>query len=180
MMDGKFEALPVGPFVAVSVLNQPFSSPTLGSPSASACAAASYVLRSKAFHLSLNHWQGRAFAWQEMMLVTALVFQRFDVTLADPSYELVIKQTLTIKPKDFHVRVALRADRAPPPPPRPSTFSAHSARGAGSGIGGVSLGDAAQPVYVVYGSNTGTSETFAQRVVNDAAARGMYHRWVYA
>ncbi|KAI0729796.1 cytochrome P450 [Fomitopsis betulina] len=119
---------------------------------------------------------GRAFAWQEMMLVTALVFQRFDVTLADPSYELVIKQTLTIKPKDFHVRVALRADRAPPPPPRPSTFSAHSARGAGSGIGGVSLGDAAQPVYVVYGSNTGTSETFAQRVVNDAAARGFRAR----
>ena len=115
-----------------------------------------------------------------MMLVAALVFQRFDVTLDDPSYERVIKQTLTSKPKDFRIRVALRADRAPPLP-RPSTFSARSAKstsksGGSAGSGSVSPVEAKQPVYVLYGSNTGTSETFAQRIVNDAAARGTFLR----
>ena len=119
-----------------------------------------------------------------MVLVAALVFQRFDVTLDDPSYELVIKQTLTIKPKDFRIRVALRADRAPPLP-RPSTFSARSVKSTNKGAGAAGSGrgspaEPKQPVYVMYGSNTGTSETFAQRIVNDAAARGMPLRWVYA
>ena len=118
------------------------------------------------------------------MLLVSLIMQRFDVAMEDPSYELVIKQTLTIKPKDFRIRVALRVDRAPPLP-RPSTFSARSAKStsksAGStGSGSVSPVEAKQPVYVLYGSNTGTSETFAQRIVNDAAARGMSLRWVYA
>lgn len=190
MMDGKFEALPVGTVCSgcIPVLTLLCPSTTPGSPSASACAPASYVRFSSShtpcWPLTPRTTQGRAFAWQEMMLVSALVFQRFDVTLDDPSYELVIKQTLTIKPKDFRIRVALRADRAPPLP-RPSTFSARSgkstSRSAGSAASGsASPVEAKQPVYVMYGSNTGTSETFAQRIVNDAAARGMFPLWVYA
>ena len=119
-----------------------------------------------------------------MLLVAALVFQRFDVTLDDPSYELVIKQTLTIKPKDFRIRVAPRAGRGPPLP-RPSTFSTRSAKSVTksaetAGSGSVSPTEAKHPVHVMYGSNTGTSETFAQRIVNAAAARGMRLFWEHA
>ncbi|KAH9836403.1 cytochrome P450 [Rhodofomes roseus] len=139
--------------------------------------------------LPSNAWQpfgfgmraciGRAFALQEMLLITALIFQRFDVMMDDPSYELAIKQTLTIKPKDFRIRVAPRKDRGHPVA-RPITTrgSAFLQGRGGSKVPGQAAVErsgsagAKQPVYVLYGSNTGTSETFAQRVVNDAAARG--------
>ncbi|KZT69908.1 cytochrome P450 [Daedalea quercina L-15889] len=146
MLDGKFEALPPNAW-------QPFG-------------------------FGMRACIGRAFAWQEMMLTAALIVQRFDVTMDDPSYELVIKQTLTIKPRDFRIRVAPRRDKGAPVP-RPATFTPRAsafrgAAGSTSTTGSASAGGGAarQPVYVLYGSNTGTSETFAQRVVNGAAARG--------
>jgi cytochrome P450/NADPH-cytochrome P450 reductase len=45
---------------------------------------------------------GRPFAWQEALMVAALVIQNFDLELDDPAYELKIKQTLTIKPKNLY------------------------------------------------------------------------------
>src|ERR1700722_12870144 len=51
---------------------------------------------------------GRAFAWQEALLVCALILQNFDLRLDDPNYEMKIVQTLTIKPKDFYMRASLR------------------------------------------------------------------------
>lgn len=121
---------------------------------------------------------GRAFAWQEAQLVLASIFAKFDVFFADPGYTLQIKQALTIKPKEMRVKVALRS--------RPST-SAGAGMGTGvekplkgpdvkeqkhkeAKVGGATTG--ATPVYVFYGSNTGTSEGFAGRVASDAAAHG--------
>ena len=51
---------------------------------------------------------GRSFAWQEAILVVAMVLQNFDVKLKDPQYEIHVDQTLTIKPRDFEIRAALR------------------------------------------------------------------------
>lgn len=34
--------------------------------------------------------------------------------------------------------------------------------------------EASQPLYVLYGSNTGTSESFAQRIADSAASYGTY------
>lgn len=53
---------------------------------------------------------GRGFALQEAQLVLALILQRFDMSFADPAYELKIKETLTLKPDDLRVRFAPRAD----------------------------------------------------------------------
>ncbi|KAF7351739.1 Fatty acid hydroxylase [Mycena sanguinolenta] len=89
---------------------------------------------------------GRAFAWQEVSLVMASVIQKFDLSLVDPSYTLQIKQTLTVKPKGLYIHAAPRA-----------------------GGGGAATG---VPFYVLYGSNTGTSEAFAQRIANEAPSYG--------
>lgn len=51
---------------------------------------------------------GRPFAWQEAILTTAMLLQTFNFRFDDPSYQLHIKQTLTIKPKDFFMHATLR------------------------------------------------------------------------
>ena len=122
---------------------------------------------------------GRPFAWQEAALVLASVFSRFDVYFADPGYTLEIKQALTIKPKGLRVRVAPRRRG-----------------GAGVAVGGrvskplkvlgeekvagtartddVTLETPKKPLYVLYGSNTGTSEAFAGRIASEAVLHGQY------
>ncbi|KAJ6577595.1 fatty acid hydroxylase [Mycena capillaripes] len=142
MLDGKFEALPPNAW-------QPFGFGARG------CI-------------------GRAFAWQEVCLVMASVIQKFDLSLVDPSYTLEIKQTLTVKPKGLQIHAAPRAGavhlQATPSSalmasrdgaPTPKTVPAAGA-GTGSGL----------PFYVLYGSNTGTSEAFAQRIANEAPSYG--------
>ncbi|KAE9394063.1 cytochrome P450 [Gymnopus androsaceus JB14] len=71
------------------------------------------MLRGNFESFPTNAWQpfgfgmrsciGRAFAWQEMCLVLSSVVQRFDLALADSSYELQITQAITIKPKGFYI-----------------------------------------------------------------------------
>ncbi|KAG5659087.1 hypothetical protein KAF25_000289, partial [Fusarium avenaceum] len=51
---------------------------------------------------------GRPFAWQEAILTVATLLQNFNFKKANPSYQLEIKTTLTIKPHDFYVKVRLR------------------------------------------------------------------------
>ena len=120
---------------------------------------------------------GRPFAWQEALMVSALILQHFDLSLADPSYKLKIKQTLTIKPKDLYVRTRLRngvdatlLDR-----------ELHSTDTEMKEQLLLQNGDhnPATPVFgdlksmaILYGSNTGTCQAFAQRLSSDAVARG--------
>ncbi|KAH2128944.1 hypothetical protein KXW66_008789 [Aspergillus fumigatus] len=121
---------------------------------------------------------GRPFAWQEALLVVAILLQNFNFQMDDPSYNLHIKQTLTIKPKDFHMRATLRhgldatklgialsgsADRAPP-----------ESSGAASRVRKQATPPAGQlkPMHIFFGSNTGTCETFARRLADDAVGYG--------
>lgn len=46
----------------------------------------SYAFRG--FGIGVRACVGRAFAEQEMLLTTALILQRFQITMADPSYDL--------------------------------------------------------------------------------------------
>lgn len=121
---------------------------------------------------------GRAFAWQEALMVTAMLLQNFDFQLDDPAYKLRIKQTLTIKPAGLkmcatlrhkmdavdlerHLRGALSSS------PRPST-SIH--RSEDSKTPGAA--ETQKPMTILYGSNTGTCTAFAQRLASNAAAHG--------
>jgi cytochrome P450 / NADPH-cytochrome P450 reductase len=121
---------------------------------------------------------GRAFAWQESLLVLAMLLQNFDIKLDDPNYNLVVKQALTVKPDNFYVRVT----------PRKSLDATtiddrlHS-NGMSNGItspngvhhanGDVEMTNGStDPILILYGSNTGTCQAFAQRVAVEAAAHG--------
>ena len=97
----------------------------------------------------------------------------------DPSYELKLKQSLTVKPGGFFIHAIPRKDRGPMLHTgsgssllraRKGTYEHKSSIPRSPSL--VPHADPKQPMYVVYGSNTGTSETFAQRIAGDAAQHG--------
>ncbi|KAK1775755.1 cytochrome P450 [Copromyces sp. CBS 386.78] len=114
---------------------------------------------------------GRPFAWQEALLVMAVCLQNFNFMPEDPNYTLQYKQTLTTKPKGFYMRAMLRdgmsaldlerrlsGELIAPKPAQSQQTSKKSGEG--------------KPISIYYGSNTGTCETFAQRLASDAEAHG--------
>ncbi|KAL2127195.1 hypothetical protein VTI74DRAFT_11119 [Chaetomium olivicolor] len=121
----------------------------------------------------------RPFAWQEMLLATSLLLQNFDFQLDDPSYNLKIAETLTIKPKDFFMRASLRHGMSPLDMER-------NLRGEGSKMGApvaqeklattaaASQGNSttAKSISIFYGSNSGTCEALAHRLASSAPAHG--------
>ncbi|SFT79331.1 bifunctional cytochrome P450/NADPH--P450 reductase [Arthrobacter sp. ov118] len=107
---------------------------------------------------------GRGFALQEAMLFLAKLLQRFEITAADPGYELQIKHTLTMKPEGLFIHVRRRDVRIEPPP-HAAVEPARQAEPPAAAPNGV-------PIRVLYGSNAGTSKDFAQRIANDAGRRG--------
>ena len=106
---------------------------------------------------------GRGFALQEATLFLAMMLQRFDLSAADPNYQLKIKQTLTIKPDGLHMYARRRpVTIVDAGSPAPQQATAPDRQAVANGI----------PIRVLYGSNAGTSQAFAQRIANDARARG--------
>ena len=118
---------------------------------------------------------GRPFAWQEAILTTAMLLQNFNFRFDDPSYQLHIKQTLTIKPKDFFMHATLREHVDPvylekklhveskegsaPQKDRKTETS-------------MSSGKVKKPMQILYGSNSGTCEALAQNLARVASGRG--------
>jgi cytochrome P450 / NADPH-cytochrome P450 reductase len=124
---------------------------------------------------------GRQFALQEATLVLAMLLQRFEfVDFAN--YQLETKQTLTIKPANFIIRVKRRAGRAttgffaaPLEAAAPTTAPAASAPSPDSAATAnpAQAADAhATPLLVLFGSNLGTAEGFAHRIADEARSRG--------
>ncbi|CAE6437995.1 unnamed protein product [Rhizoctonia solani] len=117
---------------------------------------------------------GRLFAWQEALIAVATIFQKFDFTPVDQSYPLQIKQTLTVKPKDFKFRATPRKGA-------PSFFGVSSSvrvteKHLTASHGAETTPNHDIPLYVFYGSNTGSCEGFAQNLVSTASARGFRTR----
>ncbi|MBX9943803.1 MAG: cytochrome P450 [Reyranella sp.] len=113
---------------------------------------------------------GRPFAMQEAQLVLAMMIQRFDLVFDDPSYTLKVHETLTLKPEGLRIRararrtgISLRRSAVPATPQKALTTRA----------GQSAARDAtATPLLVLYGSNTGSSEAFANRIADEAPASG--------
>ncbi|KAE9973469.1 hypothetical protein EG327_009087 [Venturia inaequalis] len=117
---------------------------------------------------------GRPFAWQEALMVAAMVLQHFDLELDDPSYQLKIKQTLTIKPKDLYVRAKARDGLAATVLDQRlhSSIPNGKAHPKINGNGTTPSADDKAPMTILYGSNTGTCLALAQRLSSHASARG--------
>jgi cytochrome P450/NADPH-cytochrome P450 reductase len=118
---------------------------------------------------------GRAFAWQEALLVMAIVLQHFDVRLDDPHYELRVKQTLTVKPRDFYIRATPRKGLDATTIQRSMLSSDVVPRLNGvNGHNRTNSKEKLTDLLILFGSNTGTCQTLAQRLAADAELHG-YH-----
>jgi cytochrome P450/NADPH-cytochrome P450 reductase len=120
---------------------------------------------------------GRPFAWQEALLSTAMLLQNFDFRMDDPTYNLQIKQTLTIKPKNFYMHASLRDGIDPVHLEKMlhvDTSKHDELPGKESTPKGSSNGGKSQPMSILYGSNSGTCEALAQSLARAASSRGFH------
>lgn len=116
---------------------------------------------------------GRPFAWQESLLILAMLLQNFNISLDDASYQLKIKQALTIKPQDFFMRARLRNHISATELERSLSSGAVSAPPEASGVTNAKKqAKKGKPMAIYYGSNTGTCEALANRLASDAANHG--------
>jgi len=113
---------------------------------------------------------GRGFAMHESALALGMILQRFKL-IDIHRYQMVLKETLTIKPDGLKIKVRPRADRdrgayagrtattvavsTTAAAPRARTRPAHNT-----------------PLLVLYGSNLGTAEELATRVADLAEVNG--------
>ncbi len=116
---------------------------------------------------------GREFALQEATLVLGMLLQRFELIDFD-AYTLELKQTLTIKPNNFKIKIRPRAQRpeasaptitraaprAPQESHTPVAAGATTARGHNT------------PLLALFGSNLGASEELAHHIASGAVAHG--------
>lgn len=119
---------------------------------------------------------GRPFAWQEALLVVAMLLQNFNFQMDNPSYDLRIKQTLTIKPKDFQIRASLREGLDATHLSQTLSGTADAPKDAGIDRErkpkAAPAGGKLKPMHIFFGSNTGTCEAFARRLADDALGYG--------
>jgi cytochrome P450/NADPH-cytochrome P450 reductase len=113
---------------------------------------------------------GRGFAMHEAALAIGMILQRFKL-IDHHRYQMHLKETLTIKPDGFKIKVRPRADNdrgtyagrtttaaaasTAAPTPRARTRPGHNT-----------------PLLVLYGSNLGTAEELATRVADLAEVNG--------
>ncbi|GME31782.1 hypothetical protein Trco_000025 [Neofusicoccum parvum] len=127
---------------------------------------------------------GRAFAWQEALLVMVLLLQNFEFEMADPSYELQVKETLTIKPDGFEIFASLRRHHSPTE--LLSALSGSGSAATNNHANGKATSNQAnddtpkKPMTILYGSNSGSCEALARRLAGDAAAKGFSAKTVAA
>jgi len=112
---------------------------------------------------------GRQFAMHEATLVLGMMLQRFKL-IDHTNYELKIKETLTMKPDNFKIRVRLRGpeDRSQKSEVGIPAITSHQSPTTDhrQGI------KHETPLLVLYGSNMGTAEELARRIAQDGEDNG--------
>jgi cytochrome P450/NADPH-cytochrome P450 reductase len=109
---------------------------------------------------------GRQFAMLEATLVLGMILQRFEL-VDHTNYELKLKQTLTIKPADFRIKVRPRTERSTAPElPAPQTVVQQEETEPAVVVRG------STPLLVLFGSNLGTAEEIAHQIADDGRTHG--------
>ncbi len=113
---------------------------------------------------------GRSFAMQEAILVLSMAIHRFNFDFEHPGYELQIKETLTLKPDNFKIRIAKRRFIERDGPTLVSKVTQHLPKESSPGL--ISVQQNLIPFLVLFGSNSGSSEAFARTLSAEASTRG--------
>jgi cytochrome P450 / NADPH-cytochrome P450 reductase len=111
---------------------------------------------------------GRQFALVEAKLAIAMILQKFAVSDRH-GYRLTLKETLSIKPDDFKVRLRMRA-----PHERLTVAGPVDISNANTDIGNAA--GAGQRLSVIYGTSLGTARDIAEEIVERASADGFESR----
>src|SRR6516165_3720665 len=114
---------------------------------------------------------GRGFAMHEAALAIGMILQRFKL-IDVHRYQMHLKETLTIKPEGFRIKVRPRADK------ERGTFAGATATAATTAAAPRTRTRPAHntPLLVLYGSNLGTAEELATRVADLAEVNGFATR----
>jgi cytochrome P450/NADPH-cytochrome P450 reductase len=112
---------------------------------------------------------GRGFAMHEAALAIGMILQRFKLIDIN-RYQMLLKETLTIKPDGFKIKVRARND---------ADRGAFAGRATATAAAATAAPRAARarpghntPLLVLYGSNLGTAEELATRVADLAEVNG--------
>jgi cytochrome P450 / NADPH-cytochrome P450 reductase len=116
---------------------------------------------------------GRGFAMHEAALAIGMILQRFKLIDVN-RYQMVLKETLTIKPDGFKIKVRARTDRDRGAYAGPTTTTA-AVSTAATPRARTRPGHNT-PLLVLYGSNLGTAEELATRVADLAEVNGFATR----
>ncbi len=112
---------------------------------------------------------GRGFAMHEAALAIAMILQRFRL-IDHQRYQMHLKETLTIKPDGFRIKVRPRTDA------ERGSFTGRSATASAAIAAPAPVARTRPghntPLLVLYGSNLGTAEELATRVADLAEVNG--------
>ncbi|MEH2610257.1 bifunctional cytochrome P450/NADPH--P450 reductase [Bradyrhizobium sp. AZCC 1693] len=112
---------------------------------------------------------GRGFAMHEAALAIGMILQRFKL-IDTHRYQMQLKETLTIKPDGFKIKVRPRGDKDR------GAFAGRAAVAAAASSAAAPQARARPghntPLLVLYGSNLGTAEELATRVADLAEVNG--------
>ena len=116
---------------------------------------------------------GRQFALQEAALVLGMILQRFKL-VDHTRYRLTLKETLTVKPDQFRIKVRRRTDRdrAAGGPAGAAATRATVPASAAAPLARASRPGHQTPLLVLYGSNLGTAEEVARRIAESGEGNG--------
>jgi cytochrome P450 / NADPH-cytochrome P450 reductase len=177
MIGGKYK-LKKGTFVLVHVLAL-HRDPSVWGPNPDAFNPENFSREAEAAR-PVNAWKpfgngqraciGRGFAMHESALALGMILQRFKL-IDIHRYQMVLKETLTIKPDGFKIKVRPRADQDR------GAYAGRTATAAvASGVASVPRARPRPghntPLLVLYGSNLGTAEELATRVADLAEING--------
>ena len=119
------------------------------------------------------------FAPQEATLVLGLVLKYFEL-IDNQSYELKVKETLTLKPEGFHIQVRSRQDGALLVPAGGKTGANDSEKQEYATLSDTTGTNAHHtPLLALYGSNLGTAEGLPERWRMPRSTKGSTARWAH-
>ncbi|CAF2728796.1 unnamed protein product [Rotaria sp. Silwood2] len=110
---------------------------------------------------------GRSFAIQESLIATALILKHFNLEFVDPSYDLRIKQIGTIKPAGFKIRARPRQQVK-----IPLGISVKKQEEMTPVQAQTTETNQFQPLSILFGSNSGSCESFARTLASEAPTHG--------